>query len=96
MASIILTVLHFLDHTAVLSTIEQIQSKTRSGSINVIASYVDTPHIADSKFSQDNYFHYLFKPNELRNIYKGWELLHYEETENILHFTVVRMVARKI
>lgn len=42
------------------------------------------------------YYSYLFKPGELKELYKGWDILHYEEKENVHNFVTARIVARRL
>ena len=63
--------LHFLDVEQVKNIIKNIKQNTKSNGLNVIIVFTD--EFGPSKFP------YLFKQNELRNLYKDWTILKYSE-----------------
>lgn len=87
-------VLHFLNQKDTLSSIKRIQAKTKSRGLNVISTYVDLAPLNQDE-SMQTYFNYLLPEGELRRLYSGWEILYYEEKENIYNFKSARIIARK-
>lgn len=63
--------LHFLPARKVPTTIKRMQKATNSGGLNVITAYT-SENPAGLRL-------YLFKKDELKNYYNGWELLQYKE-----------------
>lgn len=65
-------VLHFLQsQQEVESSIRSMQQMTKPGGINVVSAYTDK--------NEANKRPYLFKTNELRDYYAGWDIKLYEE-----------------
>jgi cyclopropane fatty-acyl-phospholipid synthase-like methyltransferase len=72
-------VLHFLGYDAVKTAVSKMQSLTKNKGCNVISAYTNQ-NVGD--FMKDNPFgkeEYLLKPNELKELYSGWNLLEYSE-----------------
>ena len=63
--------LHFLKEKEVKDIIEKIKENTKKYGLNVISVFTEE--------NPDKNFPYLFKINELRNYYDGWEILGYKE-----------------
>lgn len=96
-----LNVLQFIDEKNIFKIIKQIQSKTKPNGLNVITSFV----VENSKqkkmvLSKGRYF---FDEGELKEFYKDWKILFYEEKPGDWethgeprhrHFTV-KMIAQK-
>lgn len=72
-----MNVLQFIDEKNILETIEKIKSKTVVGGINVIASFVANSEEQKKKIIQRG--GYLFDEGELKELYRDWEILSYEE-----------------
>lgn len=67
-------VLHFLEGRETASqVIENMQSWTEPGGVNLITSYLDTNSIDDE-------YSFLLKSNELRELYAAWGIVWYEES----------------
>ena len=64
-------VLHFLSPDNVKSMIEKMKEWTKKGGYNVVTAYSDK--------NESGKRPYLFGRNELRDYYKGWNVLSYEE-----------------
>lgn len=64
-------VLHFLKSDEVPKMVKKMQKITENGGINVIGVYTDK--------NEPGKRPYLFKPDELKNFYEGWEILSYQE-----------------
>jgi len=72
-----MNVLQFIDEKNIFKTIQQIQSKTKPKGLNVIASFVaETPKQKKMVLSKGRYF---FDEGELKELYKDWKILFYEE-----------------
>jgi len=72
-----MNVLQFIDEKNIFKTIKQIQSKTKPNGLNVIASFIaKTPKQKKTVLSKGRYF---FDKGELKELYKGWKILFYEE-----------------
>jgi len=70
-AIISINALHFLEEDKVKKVIGEMKTNTNYGGINALAAFTeDNPQKG---------FPYLFKKNELREIYSDWEILVYEE-----------------
>lgn len=72
-------VMMFLQKEAIPNLIAQMQQHTAPGGYNLIVSAMST-----EAYPFDG-FPFTFKEGELRNYYKGWELLHYNEEVGELH-----------
>jgi tellurite methyltransferase len=68
-------VLHLVLSRHALPLIQKIQNHTVTGGVNVISAFLEEGDfdISDSKA-------YWFKHEELKELYRGWEILNYEET----------------
>lgn len=67
-------VLHFLEGPAAASRmIGTMKSWTKPGGYNVVTSYLQTAALPDE-------YSCLLQPDELRNLYHGWDILWYEES----------------
>ncbi len=64
-------VLHFLDKKNVDKVIEVIKSHTKKGGLNVILVFTED--------NPDKGFPYLFKRDELKKYYSGWDIFDYKE-----------------
>ncbi len=72
-----MNVLQFIDEKNIFKTIEQIQSKTKPNGLNVIASFVaENSKQKKMVLSKGRYF---FDEGELKELYKDWKILFYEE-----------------
>ncbi len=72
-----MNVLQFIGPKNIFTVIEKIQSKTNPNGLNVIASFVaENPRQKKVVLSKDRYF---FDEGELRELYKDWKILFYEE-----------------
>ncbi len=97
-----MNVLQFIDEKNIFNVIEQIQSKTKPNGLNVIASFVaKTPKQKKMVLSKGRYF---FDEGELKELYKDWKILFYEEKlgdwethgePKHRHFAV-KLIAKKI
>jgi 2-polyprenyl-3-methyl-5-hydroxy-6-metoxy-1,4-benzoquinol methylase len=88
-------VLHFLKDVDVgYDVIKAIQSWTSPGGLNVITTYTSENSLSDD-------YTFLLRPNELRKLYEGWEIVQYEESyarnfRSAKNFKdIARLVARK-
>ncbi|HEF0098126.1 TPA: tellurite resistance methyltransferase TehB [Citrobacter youngae] len=94
-------VLMFLETKTIPGLIENMQRCTKQGGYNLIVAAMDT-----DDFPCTVGFPFAFKAGELRNYYRGWELLKYNEDVGELHRTdengnriklrFATMLARKI
>ena len=94
-------VLMFLEAKTIPGLIENMQRCTKQGGYNLIVAAMDT-----DDFPCTVGFPFAFKAGELRNYYRGWELLKYNEDVGELHRTdengnriklrFATMLARKI
>ena len=76
-AIFVMNVLQFIDGKNISNVINQIQSKTKPNGLNVIASFVaETPKQKKMVLSKGRYF---FDESELKELYKDWKILFYEE-----------------
>lgn len=70
----------FLDREQVPAIIQNMQEQTNQGGYNLIVCAMDTEsHLCSMPFS------FTFKEGELRNYYKDWELIKYNENLGKLH-----------
>jgi len=74
-------VLMFLDSQRIPDVIANMQESTRSGGHNLIVCAMDTEAYPCDRFS------FKFKEGELKEYYRGWELLKYNENVGSLHQT---------
>jgi 2-polyprenyl-3-methyl-5-hydroxy-6-metoxy-1,4-benzoquinol methylase len=88
-------VIHFLSAEQAYASIEKMQTNTRPGGLHVLSSYIEQPEIHDDSRIKPGYFSFLLQPRELKKLYKGWEILYYEEKSNKLNIQSARLVARK-
>lgn len=99
-------VLHFLNHKDMLFAVNKIQDLTLENGLNVISAYTDqnkSDFMKDNPHGRDKY---LFKPNELKQLYRDWEILEYSEEwtepgvvkagDTPSSYHKVNMLARKI
>ncbi len=72
-----MNILQFIDEKNIFKTIKQIQSRTKQNGLNVIASFV-AKNSKQKKMvlSKGRYF---FDEGELKELYKDWKILFYEE-----------------
>ncbi len=101
-AIIAMNILQFIDQKNIFNVIEKIKSKTKPNGINVIASFVaQSPKQKKAVLSKGRYF---FDKGELKELYKDWKILFYEEKldkwethgePKHRHF-VVRLIAQKL
>lgn len=75
-------VLMFLNRARIPSLLGEMQGATRPGGYNLIVSAMDTP---DYPCTVD--FPFTFAPDELRDYYRGWEMIKYNEDVGELHRT---------
>lgn len=97
-----INVLQFINSEKINSTINKIKSKTNVGGVNVIASF-----LCENKEQKERAIkreRYLFDENELKEMYKDWEILSYKEILGCWethgcpkhrHY-IVKLIARKI
>jgi len=72
-----MNVLQFIDEKNIFNVIKKIQLKTKLNGLNVIASFVtETPKQKKMVLSKGRYF---FEEGELKELYKDWKILFYEE-----------------
>jgi tellurite methyltransferase len=64
--------LHFLKESQVSKTIKKLQDYTKKNGLNLIAVHTD-------RNPKSHYRPYLFKRNELKNYYRGWKIVKYNE-----------------
>ena len=64
-------VLHFFNENEIKALIGTMRRLTKSGGINVVVAYSDKNPAGKRP--------YLFKKNELKDLYAGWDILSYEE-----------------
>lgn len=88
-------VLHFLSKKVAYESIKKMQAATNSGGLNVISSYLEQPSIHTDPRIKPGYFTFLLEAEELKKLYKDWEMLYYEEKQNAMSLDSARMVARK-
>lgn len=88
-------VLHFLNKKDAYSAIAKMQQATNKSGLHVISSYIDTSGIHSDPRIKPGYFTFLLKEGELKELYKDWKILYYEEKSNVLGFKSARMIARK-
>ena len=69
-------VLYYLKRTGALAVIEQMKSHTRSGGLNVISTFTVEGDFYKRNPKAWNFFAEL---GELRELYKDWEVLEYDE-----------------
>lgn len=97
-----INVLQFIDQKNILSVIKKIQSKTKTEGLNVISSFIaENEKQKKEKISQGRY---AFNKGELRELYKNWKIVFYEEKlgkwethgeQRHRHF-LVKMMAQKL
>jgi tellurite methyltransferase len=96
-----INVLQFINNESIISVVKQIQAKTNFGGLNVVSSFV-AENLEQKKKRLSN-GRYLFDEGELKNLYKDWKILFYEEKLGELemhgeprhqHF-IVKLVAKK-
>lgn len=96
-----IAVFPFIDEHGITKTIELMQAKTGVGGLNIIVSFVaETQEDRDTALSNGRY---LFNEGELKDLYKNWNMLFYEEKlgdwethgEPLHRHFVVKMIARK-
>ncbi|MDC6120430.1 tellurite resistance methyltransferase TehB [Serratia rubidaea] len=75
-------VMMFLQPAAIPSIIQDMQAATVSGGHNLIVAAMDT-----SDFPCPLPFPFAFKPDELKNYYRGWQIVKYNEDVGELHKT---------
>lgn len=68
-------VLHFLSREEILSCIQIMKDAANNGGLNVISVYTDKNLI--------NLRSYLFKTNELKDMYGDWKILDYDESSYV-------------
>ena len=72
-----MNVLQFIDEKNIFNTIKEIQSRTKPNGLNVIASFVaETPKQKEMVLSKGRYS---FDEGELKELYKDWKIIFYEE-----------------
>ncbi len=72
-----INVLQFINEKNIFDVIKQIQSKTKTNGLNVIASFLaETPKQKKVVLSKGKYF---FEEGELKELYKDWKIIFYEE-----------------
>lgn len=72
-----MNILLFIDQKNIFNTIKQIQSKTKPNGLNIIASFIaKTSKQKEMVLSKGMYF---FDEGELRELYKDWKIIFYEE-----------------
>ncbi|MGB8664113.1 MAG: SAM-dependent methyltransferase TehB [Serratia inhibens] len=72
----------FLNRERIPSLVQEMQNGTRSGGHNLIVAAMDTPDYPCSLP-----FPFTFKPGELKDYYRSWEILKYNEDIGQLHKT---------
>ena len=72
----------FLNRERIPSLVQEMQNGTRSGGHNLIVAAMDTPDYPCSLP-----FPFTFKSGELKDYYRGWEILKYNEDVGQLHKT---------
>ncbi|MGN7973824.1 SAM-dependent methyltransferase TehB [Serratia sp. 22264] len=72
----------FLNRERIPSLVQEMQNGTLSGGHNLIVAAMDTPDYPCSLP-----FPFTFKPGELKDHYRGWEILKYNEDVGQLHRT---------
>ena len=96
-----INILQFIDEKNIISVIDNMKSKTEFGGINIIASFVaKTPLQRKLVISKGGY---LFNEGELKELYKDWKVLFYEEKlgewethgEPRHRHYLIKMIARK-
>lgn len=97
-----INILQFIDSKNIFSIIDKIKSKTKPNGVNVVESFVaENSKQKEMVLSKSGYY---FGEEELKEIYKDWKILFYEEklgyweTHGELrhrHFTVI-LIAQKI
>ncbi|HEI8867322.1 tellurite resistance methyltransferase TehB [Serratia sp. AKBS12] len=75
-------VMMFLQPATIPTMIQDMQSSTVSGGYNLIVAAMDTPD-----FPCPLPFPFTFKPDELKNYYRDWEIVKYNEDVGELHKT---------
>jgi tellurite methyltransferase len=100
-AIFVMNVFQFIEEKNIINMIKQIQSKTKSNGLNVIASFIaENSKQKNIVLSKGRYF---FDEGELRKLYKDWKILFYEEKlgnwethgeQRHRHFTV-KLIAQK-
>lgn len=75
-------VMMFLQPAAIPSIIQDMQAATVSGGHNLIVAAMDTPD-----FPCPLPFPFAFKPDELKNYYREWQIVKYNEDVGELHKT---------
>jgi tellurite methyltransferase len=75
-------VLMFLDRRQIPTIVQNMQDSTRRGGHNLIVAAMDTPD-----YPCPLPFPFTFKPGELKNCYRDWEILKYNEEVGQLHKT---------
>jgi len=63
--------LHFLRKKYINKVIERVKENTKKGGLNAISVFTEE--------NPNENFPYLFKTNELKELYNGWEILSYKE-----------------
>ncbi len=79
--------LHFLPALAIFPAIQKIQKLTKKGGYNLITAYTDK--------NPPETRPYLFRHNELRSYYDGWDIVIYEERPAPTKQDAVYLIARK-
>ncbi|QUY49278.1 SAM-dependent methyltransferase TehB [Serratia plymuthica] len=72
----------FLNRERIPSLVQEMQKGTLSGGHNLIVAAMDTPD-----YPCNLPFPFTFKPGELKDYYRGWEILKYNEDVGQLHKT---------
>lgn len=89
-------VLHFLTDEQRLSALKKIQDATKPEGINIVSAY-----IFDEDLLQYEHFTSGFKPDELKGLYDGWDIIEYKEVlpvhpmKGVQYFVSAKIVARK-
>lgn len=101
-AILAINVIQFISAKNIFNAIKKIHSATNQGGLNIITSFIaETPQQKEIALTKGMYF---FDTEELREIYKGWEILFYREKlgnwethgePRHRHF-IVEIIAKKI
>ncbi len=63
--------LHFLEKEQIKKLLEKIKKNTKDGGLNVLTAFTEE--------NPSKKFPYLFKKNELKDLYKEWKIINYKE-----------------
>lgn len=72
-------VLHHFDRQNALALIKQIQNHTNPGGVNALTAFTEDGDFYRHSPQTKNFY---LKPNELKELYNGWEVLEYHEKES--------------